>query len=56
LSLLSDLVAQLQALIERSREAEGDITTAYEKIEATLGQLQAATDGSTSPLPDHGIG
>lgn len=56
MSLLSELVAQLQALIERSREAQGDITTAYEKIEATLGQIQAATDGSTNPLPEHGIG
>jgi hypothetical protein len=55
-SLLSELIAQLTALIEQSRQAEAEIQGARAAAEGALALVQAATVDSSSPLVAEGAG
>jgi hypothetical protein len=54
-SLLSELIAQLHALIEQNREAETGLSSARDQAEGALGQVLAATVDSSNPLVADGI-
>ncbi len=56
MSLLSDLIATLSALIERSRESRAQLAGAGEQLERALKTVIESSDGSTSTLPAEGLG
>jgi hypothetical protein len=56
LSLLAELIAQLHALLDQNRQTQALLQAAEEQAEATLGQVRAATEGSSSPLVPEGLG
>jgi hypothetical protein len=54
-SLLSELIAQLNALIEQSRETQGQLEGAQGEVEGVIGQLQVATVDSSNSLVAEGL-
>ncbi|MEU6246547.1 hypothetical protein [Glycomyces sp. NPDC047010] len=56
MSLLSELIAQLNALSEQNREAQAELSSAHDQIEGALGQVRDATIDSSNPLVAEGIG
>jgi len=55
-SLLSELIAQLHALIEQHRHTESELQGARDTAGGALAAVQAATVDSSSPLVEQGIG
>jgi hypothetical protein len=55
-SLLSELIAQLHALIDQNRDTDRSIQGACDQVEAAIGQLQVTTTGSSSALVAEGLG
>jgi hypothetical protein len=55
-SLLSELIAQLNALIEQHRRTASDMQGARETVEGAAALVQAATVDSRNPLVERGIG
>lgn len=55
MSLLSELIAQLNALIEQSRETQGQLQGAHDQVEGVIGHLQVATVDSSNPLVAEGL-
>lgn len=55
MSLLSELIAQLTALIERNREAQAEIQSASGTAEGALAVARAATVDSGNPLVVQGM-
>jgi hypothetical protein len=55
-SLLSELIAQLNALIEQNRRTASDMQGARETVEGAAALVQAATVDSRNPLVERGIG
>lgn len=55
MSLLSDLIAQLRALIDRNSETMSAARGARDTIEATMAPLQTALDDSSNPTAHEGL-
>ncbi|GAB4001316.1 hypothetical protein GCM10029992_36460 [Glycomyces albus] len=55
MSLLSELIAQLRAVIDENRQTENELQAARQQSEESLAGVRSATDGSDSGLVDEGI-
>jgi hypothetical protein len=55
-SLLSDLIAELSALIERSRESRTQLSSANDQLEQVFDVIKESTVGSASAQVTEGLG